>query len=165
MARIGLKARLSKLEKQRRRQSPNRVLHYDPADLAGGPVSDDLPVRVVGYWRKGENPASGPLHAFAGRFALVPDFGTATAWEAAASKQQRAVIAVARSRTDEPANTAPSVGSSFEDMEAPRSANAKGRRFIELADGRTFDRETRQYVDEDGKPIAKAGGLSVEWKQ
>lgn len=61
MARIGLKARLSKLEKQRRKASPNRVLHYNPADLAGGPVSADLPVRVVGYWRKGENPASGPL--------------------------------------------------------------------------------------------------------
>lgn len=156
------KLKLKRLEK---RQIKRRViaLEFDPAD---GPVSDDLPVRVVGYWRAGENAASGRLGAFSGHVILFPSFGGgAAAWEAAAAAQQRALIAHARSRTDEPTNTAPvSVGSSFEDMEAPRSANAKGRRFIELADGRAFDRETRQYVDEDGKPIAKAGGLSVEWK-
>lgn len=107
MARIGLKARLSKLEKRRRKPSPNRVLHYSPADLASGPVSADLPVRVIGYWRKGENPASGPLGAFAGRFALIPDFGSAAEWEAAAERQQKELLATARSRTNEPATEAP----------------------------------------------------------
>ncbi|HDQ4464832.1 TPA: hypothetical protein P9G65_005135 [Pseudomonas aeruginosa] len=146
MARIGLKTRLSKLEKQRRKQSPNRVLHYDPADLADGPISADLPVRVVGYWRKGENPASGPLHAFAGRFALVPDFGTAAAWEAAAEQQQRALLAMARSRSNEPAAEAPvSVGTIAEDIPAPKRKGEKGKRYVELPDGRTFDRETGEF--------------------
>lgn len=82
--------------------------------------------------------------------------------------QQKALQAVCRSRTNEPANTAPvSVGNRFEDNDAPapKRKGTKGRRFIELADGRTFDSETRQYVDADGKPAAKAGGLSVEWKR
>jgi hypothetical protein len=58
------------------------------------------------------------------------------------------------------------VGNRFDDdVPAPKRNGEKGRRFVELADGRTFDTETRQYVDEDGKPITKAGGLSVEWKQ
>lgn len=146
MARIGLKTRLSKLEKQRRKQSPNRVLHYDPAHLGDGPVGDDLPVRVVGYWRKGENPASGPLGAFAGRFALVPDFGTAAAWEAAAEQQQRALLAMARSRSNEPAAEAPaSVGTIAEDVPAPKRKGEKGKRYVELPDGRTFDRATGEF--------------------
>jgi len=148
MARIGLKARLSKLEKQRRKPSPNRVLHYSPADLAGGPVSADLPVRVVGYWRKGENPASGPLGAFAGRFALMPDFGSAAEWEAAAERQQKALLATARSRTNEPATEAPDiVGTIAEDVPAPTRKGEKGARFVELADGRTFDRTTGEFVE------------------
>lgn len=148
MARIGLKARLSKLEKQRRKASPNRVLHYNPADLAGGPVSADLPVRVVGYWRAGENPASGPLRAFAGRFALMPDFGSAAEWEAAAERQQKELLATARSRTNEPATEAPDiVGTIAEDVPAPTRKGEKGARFVELADGRTFDRTTGEFVE------------------
>lgn len=148
MARIGLKARLSKLEKQRRKVSPNRVLHYNPADLAGGPVSADLPVRVVGYWRKGENPASGPLGAFAGRFALMPDFGSAAEWEAAAERQQKELLATARSRTNEPATEAPDiVGTIAEDVPAPMRKGEKSARFVELPDGRTFDRTTGEFVE------------------
>lgn len=148
MARIGLKTRLSKLEKQRRKPSPNRVLHYNPADLAGGPVSADLPVRVVGYWRAGENPASGPLGAFAGRFALMPDFGSAAEWEAAAERQQKELLATARSRTNEPATEAPDiVGTTAEDVPAPMRKGYKGARFVELADGRTFDRTTGEFVE------------------
>ena len=113
MARIGLKARLSKLENCHMKQGPNRVLCYNPADCADGPLSCDLPVWQVGYWRESENPAAGPLSAFAGRFVLVPDHGTVEDWEAAAEKQQRELLAVARSRTDEPAQVAPpSVGKS-----------------------------------------------------
>ena len=148
MARIGLKTRLSKLEKQRRKVSPNRVLHYNPADLAGGPVSADLPVRVVGYWRAGENPASGPLGAFAGRFALIPDFGSAAEWEAAAERQQKALLATARSRTNEPATEAPDiVGTIAGDIPAPKRKGEKGARFVELPDGRTFDRTTGEFVE------------------
>lgn len=148
MARIGLKARLSKLEKQRRKPSPNRVLHYSPADLAGGPVSADLPVRVAGYWRAGENPASGPLGAFAGRFALIPDFGSESCWEAAAERQQKELLATARSRTNEPATEAPDiVGTITEDVPAPKRKGEKGARFVELQDGRTFDRATGEFVE------------------
>jgi len=152
MARIGLRNRLRKLEKRRRGPSPNRVLRYNPADLGDGPGSDDLPVWVSGYWRPGENPASGPLGAFSGRFALVPDFGTTAAWEAAAEQQQRNLLAKARSRTDEPANVAPdSVGNSDSgDVPAPKRKGEKGKRFIELPDGRTFDRETGEYLTEGG---------------
>lgn len=152
MARIGLRNRLRKLEKRLRGPSPNRVLRYNPADLGDGPVSDDLPVLVSGYWRPGDNLASGQLSAFAGRFALVPDFGTTEAWEAAAEQQQRDLLAKARSRTDEPANVAPdSVGSSDSgDVPAPKRNGEKGKRFIELPNGRTFDRETGAYLTEGG---------------
>lgn len=158
------KLKLKRLEK---RQGKRRViaLEFDPADLADGPVSDDLPVRVVGYWRAGENAVSGRLGAFSGHVILFPSItGGAAAWEAAAAAQQRALIAHARSRTDEP-GPAPvaSVGTIAEDVPAPKRKGEKGKRFIELADG-TFDTATRQYVNEDGKPIAKAGGLSVVWK-
>lgn len=148
MARIGLRNRLRKLEKRHRGPSPNRVLRYNPADLGDGPVRDDLPVWVSGYWRPGENPASGPLSAFAGRFALVPDFGTTAAWEAAAEQQQRDLLAKARSRTDEPAAEAKAdiVGDSYSsDVPAPKRKGEKGARFIELPDGRTFDRETGEF--------------------
>lgn len=167
MARIGLISRLAKLENRRRKQSPNRVLHYNPADLGEGPPSPDLPVWALGLWRQDENPACGPLRAFSGRFALMPDFGTAEEWEAAAEKQQKQLLAVARSRTNTPVEpNSASVGNGFkDDAPAPKRKGTKGQRFIELADGRTFDTESRQYVDDDGKPTAKAGGLSVEWKR
>lgn len=144
MARIGLRNRLRKLEKRRRGPSPNRVLRYNPADLGDGPVSDDLPVWVSGYWRPGESPASGPLGAFSGRFALVPDFGTTAAWEAAAEQQQRDLLAKARSRSNEPAAPV-SVGTIAEDVSAPKRKGEKGRRYVELPDGRTFDRKTGEF--------------------
>lgn len=110
-------------------------------------------------------------HYYAGilapRVMLLPVFDD---WEAAAEAQQRDLLARARSRhgSAEPAPEAKAdiVGNGFgDDVRAPLRKGEKGKRFIELSDGRTFDTETRQYVDADGKPAAKAGGLSVEWQR
>lgn len=162
------KNRLKKLETRRSKRRA-LALEFD-CDAAGAPTDPEMVAWLSTPALSAENAPAAFLERcrgiMNGRVILFPRFAGAAAWESAAAAQQRALIAHARSRTDEP-GPAPvaSVGSSFEDMEAPRSANSKGRRFIELADGRTFDRETRQYVNEDGKPIAKAGGLSVEWKR
>lgn len=77
----------------------------------------------------------------------MPDFGTTAAWEAAAEQQQRDLLAKAPSRTDEPTNVVPnSVGNSDSgDVPAPKRKGEKGKRFIELPDGRTFDRETGEF--------------------
>ncbi|MFA5627188.1 MAG: hypothetical protein WC965_06915 [Thiohalomonadaceae bacterium] len=148
MARIGLKARLAKLENRRVKQGPNRVLCFNPAVCADGQLSRDLSVWQVGYWREGGNPAAGPLRAFAGRFVLIPDHGTTAEWEAAAEQQQRELLARARSRTDEPAAVVPDiVGTIADDAPAPKRQGEKGVRFVELQDGRTFDKATGEFVE------------------
>lgn len=166
------KSRLKKLEAKL--QPPRlqlRQLEY-PADATGSPQVDFWAAWLSTPTPRAENALQreiGPLAAMlAPRVVLYPSFGSESDWETAAAKQQSELMAHARSRTNEPAQVAPpSVGNRFEDddVPAPTRKGEKGRRFVELTDGRTFDTETRQYVDEDGKPIAKAGGLSVEWKQ
>lgn len=164
------KSRLKKLEAKL--QPPRlqlRQLEY-PADATGSPQGDFWAALVDGPSLIDRNALQreiGPLAAMlAPRVVLYPSFASESDWETAAARQQAELKAVARSRTNEPvAEAKPDIVGTFDDMEAPRPAGEKGRRFVELADGRTFDTETRQYVDEDGKPIAKAGGLSVEWKQ
>lgn len=148
MARIGLKNRIRKLENRRKVKSPNRVLHCRAQDVAA--YADNmaaLPVWQVGCCLPGGNPASGPLQAFPGRFALVPDFGSMADWEAAAARQQAELIAHARHRTNEPATEAPDIVGTFGDVEAPKRKGAKGARFVELTDGRTFDRTTGEFVE------------------
>lgn len=100
MGRFGFKNRLAKLETRCIGQGPNRVLHFNPADYTDGSEIADLHVWQVGLWSRGENPASGPLRAFAGRFILIPDHGTAADWEAAVQKQQHELMTLARSRAD-----------------------------------------------------------------
>lgn len=164
------KSRLKKLEAKL--QPPRlqlRQLEY-PADATGSPQGDFWAALVDGPSLIDRNALQreiGPLAAMlAPRVVLYPSFGSESDWETAAARQQAELKAVARSRTNEPATEAPDiVGTIAEDVPAPKRKGEKGRRFVELADGRTFDTETRQYVDEDGKPTAKAGGLSVEWKQ
>lgn len=167
MSRIGLKSKLKRLERKRYgKPRAARVAVEYRVDVNGKPISP-----AVAAWLC--TPCRGPLivpdallGAYAGilapRVMLLPVFDD---WEAAAEAQQRELMARARSRTNEPTNVAPViVGNRFEDdVPATKQQGAKGRRFVELADGRTFDTETRQYVDEDGKPIAKAGGLSAKW--
>lgn len=98
MARVGLKNRLARLENRRMGQSSNRVLRYNPANHDDGPEIADLHVWQEGFWRRGENPASGQLRAFTGRYVLIPDHGTEAEWEAATQKQQQELMALARSQ-------------------------------------------------------------------
>ena len=88
------KARLKKLEKHQGKQGANRVLHYRPAGIAVRTTSPDLNVWQTGCGQDANNPASGPLRAFKGRFMLVPDFGTDVEWAAAIKHQQRNLLAV-----------------------------------------------------------------------
>lgn len=96
---------------------------------------------------------------FARRVILVPTF---TDWEAACLAQQKALQAVCRSRTNEPAQVAPpSVGKSEAFTEAaPLQPGTKRGRFIEMSDGRTFDRETGEFLEEAAKALP-AGGLKA----
>ncbi|MFZ2336371.1 MAG: hypothetical protein WAW35_15820 [Sideroxyarcus sp.] len=167
MARIGLKNRITKLERKRHgKPRVVRVAVEYRVDANGVAVAP-----AIREWLS--TPSPGPLNVpdafldayrgiLAPRVMLVPVFDD---WEAACLAQQRELLAVCRSRTNEPANTVPViVGNSFEDdAPAPKRQGTKGRRFVELADGRTLVTETRRYVDEDRKPIAKVGGLSAKW--
>jgi hypothetical protein len=83
------KSRISKLENRQSMKSTSRVLCYNPADCKDGHTSPDLYVWQVGCGRQGENPISGPLRDFSGRFMLVPDFGSDTEWQEILRKQQR----------------------------------------------------------------------------
>ncbi|PTU32247.1 hypothetical protein [Stenotrophobium rhamnosiphilum] len=96
--RIGLKSRVEKLENRRSLQSPNKVLYYRPEDATYGPADRDLEVWQTGYWTQGENPASGSLPSFTGKFLLMPDHGTNEQWELSGEKQQRDLLLLARSR-------------------------------------------------------------------
>lgn len=172
MGRIGLKSKLKRLEKRQGKRRVNALALEFDCDATGAPTSPEMAAWLSTPNPRSENAPAAFLARYAGilnsRVILFPRFASEAAWETAAAKQQSELMAHARSRTNEPANTAPpNVGNRFEDDDAPapKRNGEKGRRFVELADGRTFDTETRQYVDEDGKPIAKAGGLSVEWKQ
>ncbi len=164
------KSRLKRLEKRQGKRRVNALALEFDCDATGSPQGDFWAALVDRHTPRAENAPTGFLERYAGilssRVILFPRFASEAAWETAAAKQQSELLAHARSRTNEPAQVAPpSVGNGFDDAPAPKRNGEKGRRFVELADGRTFDTETRQYVDEDGKPIAKAGGLSVEWKQ
>lgn len=81
------------------------------------------------------------------RVMLLPVFDD---WEAAAEAQQRELLAHSRSRhgSDERAPEAKAgiVGKGYsDDAPAPKRKGEKGKRFIELSDGRTFDRETGEF--------------------
>lgn len=157
MARIGFKNRIRRLEEKRnKRRLTVRLLEY-ACDVTGAPVDPG-----IGAWLSGatKSPPAAVLARYRGflgrRLLVIPDFGTAEAWEAASRRQQMELLAVARSRTNKPTETqADSVGNSYaDDVPAPMT-DKKRRRFIELLDGRTLDTETRQFLDKDGKLIAE----------
>lgn len=148
MARLGMKSKLKRLEKRTGKRRVARVAVEYRVDATGTPTSP-----AVAAWLA--TPSPGPqivptalCGAYKGllapRVMLLPVFDD---WEAAAEAQQRDLLARARSRTNEPTNVAPdSVGNSDSgDVPAPKRKGEKGARFIELPDGRTFDRETGEF--------------------
>ena len=133
------------------------------ADASGSPASPEFaawlsaPVGTVKMQQRADLTPSRPV--FARRVILVPTFSD---WEAACLAQQKALQAVCRSRTNEPAQVAPpSVGKSEAFTEAaPLQPGTKRGRFIEMSDGRTFDRETGEFLEEAAKALP-AGGLKA----
>ena len=163
MARFGLKNRLAKLENKRFAEYGTQLAVEYECDASGTPAD-----AFMRDWLSGVAPAkktqqradltpSRPI--FARRVILVPTF---TDWEAACLAQQKALQAVCRSRTNEPAQIAPpSVGKSEVFTEAaPLQPGTKRGRFIEMSDGRTFDRETGEFLEEAAKALP-AGGLKA----
>ena len=163
MARFGLKNRLAKLENKRFAEYGTQLAVEYECDASGTPAD-----AFMRDWLSGVAPAkktqqradlapSRPI--FARRVILVPTFSD---WEAACLAQQKALQAVCRSRTNEPAQIAPpSVGKSEAFTEAaPLQPGTKRGRFIEMSDGRTFDRETGEFLEDAAKALP-AGGLKA----
>lgn len=163
MARFGLKNRLAKLENKWFAEYGTQLAVEYECDASGTPID-----AFMRDWLSGIAPAkktqqradlapSRPI--FARRVILVPTF---TDWEAACLAQQKALQAVCRSRTNEPAQIAPpSVGKSEAFTEAaPLQPGTKRGRFIEMSDGRRFDRETGEFLEEAAKALP-AGGLKA----
>ncbi|GEQ77876.1 hypothetical protein CTTA_4881 [Comamonas testosteroni] len=150
MARTGLRNRIRALEKRQSKKLP--ALYVLPYAVAADmkPTSPE-----IAAWLSAPNPKlesapaallGGRLEHLAPRIILAPEFESMEAWETAAGSQQRALMAVARSRTNEPANVARvSVGNAFDDTQAPTLSSGKSARFLELRDGRTFDRKTGKF--------------------
>ena len=166
MARFGLKNRLAKLENKRFAEYGTQLAVEYECDASGTPAD-----AFMRDWLSGVAPAkktqqradlapSRPI--FARRVILVPTFASDAAWEAALLKHQNELVALARSRTNEPAKAAPpSVGKSEAFTEAaPLQPGTKRGRFIEMSDGRTFDRETGEFLEEAAKALP-AGGLKA----
>lgn len=166
MARFGLKNRLAKLENKRFAEYGTQLAVEYECDASGTPadafmrdwLSGVVPAKKA--QQRADLPQSRPI--FARRVILVPTFSD---WEAACLAQQKALQAVCRSRTNEPAQIAPpSVGKSEAFTEAaPLQPGTKRGRFIELADGRTFDRETGEFLEEAAKALP-AGGLKATYQ-
>ena len=165
MARFGLKNRLAKLENKRFAEYGTQLAVEYECDASG--TATDAFMRD---WLSGVAPAkktqqqadltpSRPI--FARRVILVPTFSD---WEATCLAQQKALQAVCRSRTNEPAQVAPpSVGKSEAFTEAaPLQPGTKRGRFIEMND-RTFDRETGKFLDEEANETP--GGLKAIFKR
>lgn len=166
MARFGLKNRLAKLENKRFAEYGTQLAVEYECDASGTPAD-----AFMRDWLSGAAPAkttqqranltpSRPI--FARRVILVPTFSD---WEAACLAQQKTLQAVCRSRTNEPAQVAPpSVGKSEAFTEAaPLQPGTKRGRFIELADGRTFDRETGEFLEVAAKALP-VGGLKATYQ-
>ena len=164
--RIGLKTKLKKLEGKANMRFGTRLAVEYECDANGAPTC-----AVVRDWLQGVAPSektqqragkqpSRPI--FGRKVVAVPTFASDSAWEAACLAQQKALQAVCRSRTNEPAQVAPpSVGKSEAFTEAaPLQPGTKRERFIQMNDGRTFDRETGEFLEDAAKALP-AGGLKA----
>lgn len=170
MARFGLKNRLAKLENKRFAEYGTQLAVEYECDASGTPADT-----FMRDWLSGVAPAkktqqradlapSRPI--FARRVILVPTFASREAWEAALLKHQNELVALARSRTNEPAKAAPvSVGTKHEAINeaAPLLAGTKRGRFIEMNDKRIFDREEGKFLDEEANETP--GGLKAIFKR
>ena len=163
MARFGLKNRLAKLENKRFAEYGTQLAVEYECDASGTPADAFMRDWLSGVaptkktQQRADLTSSRPI--FARRVILVPTFSD---WEATCLAQQKALQAVCRSRTNEPAQVAPpSVGKSEAFTEAaPLQPGTKRGRFIEMSDGRTFDRETGEFLEETAKALP-AGGLKA----
>lgn len=167
MARFGLKNRLAKLENKRFTEYGTQLAVEYECDASGTPadafmrdwLSGVVPAKKA--QQRADLPPSRPI--FARRVILVPTFSD---WEAACLAQQKALQAVCRSRTNQPASEAPSVGTNRNEAineAAPHQPGTKRGRFIEMSDGRTFDRETGEFLEEAAKALP-AGGLKATYQ-
>ena len=169
MARVGLKSKLKRLEKRQGKRRVNCLALEYEIDASGAPIDPEVAAWLSTPNPRAENAPDALLAPYAGilnkRVMLAPRYCSFEAWEAAVSKQQSELIALARSRTNEPANTAPvSVGTKREAINeaAPLLAGTKRGRFIEMND-RTFDRETGKFLDEEANETP--GGLKAIFKR
>lgn len=162
MGRIGLKSKLKRLEKRQGKRRVNALALEFDCDATGEPTSPEMAAWLSTPTPRPENAPAAFLARYAGilnrRVILFPRFSSEAAWEAAAAKQQSELMAHARSRT----NMAPvSVGKSEAFTEAaPLQPGTKRGRFIEMSDGRTFDRETGEFLEEAAEALP-AGGLKA----
>ncbi len=170
MARFGLKNRLAKLENKRFAEYGTQLAVEYECDASGTPTD-----AFMRDWLSGVAPAkktqqradltpSRPIYAR--RVILVPTFASREAWEAALLKHQNELVALARSRTNAPTQTAPvSVGTKREAINeaAPLLAGMKRGRFIEMNDKRIFDREEGKFLDEEANETP--GGLKAIFKR
>lgn len=148
--RIGLKTKLKKLESRRSKQRVNAVALEFECDAAGTPTDPEMAAWLSTPFPRVENAPAALLARHAGilngRLILFPRFASEAAWEAAASTQQKQLLAVARSRTNKPVEAvAASMGAIPDDVPAPKRKGEKGKRYVELPDGRTFDRDTGEF--------------------
>ena len=161
--RIGLKTKLKTLEGKVNQKYGTRIAVEYECDANGTPADGFMRDWLSGVaptkktQQRADLTSSRPI--FARRVILVPTFSD---WEATCLAQQKALQAVCRSRTNEPAQVAPpSVGKSEAFTEAaPLQPGTKRGRFIEMSDGRTFDRETGEFLEETAKALP-AGGLKA----
>ena len=165
--RIGLKTKLKKLEGKAKMQYGTRIAVEYECDASGAPADAFMRDWLSGVapakktQQRADLPPSRPV--FARRVILVPTFSD---WEAACLAQQKALQAVCRSRTNLPVTEAPSVGINRNEATnetAPQLAGTKRGRFIEMSDGRTFDRETGEFLEEAAKALP-AGGLKATYQ-
>ena len=167
MARVVLKSKLKRLEKRQSKRRVNRLALEYEIDATGAPTSPEIAAWLSTPNPRAENAPEALLAPYAGilnkRVMLCPRYCSLEAWEAALLKHQNELVALARSRTNEPAKAAPvSVGTKREAINeaAPLLAGTKRGRFIEMSDGRTFDRETGEFLEEAAKALP-AGGLKA----
>ena len=170
MARFGLKNRLAKLENRRFSEYGTQLAVEYECDANGTPADAFMRDWLSGVapakktQQRADLPPSRPI--FARRVILVPTFASAAAWEAALLKHQNELVALARSRTNEPAKAAPvSVGTKREAINeaAPLLAGTKRGRFIEMNDKRIFDREEGKFLDDEANETP--GGLKAIFKR
>ena len=168
--RIGLKTKLKKLEGKANMRFGTRLAVEYECDASGTAVDAFVRDWLQGIppsektQQRAEKQPSRPI--FGRKVVAVPTFASDSAWEAACLAQQKALQAVCRSRTNQPAAEAPSVGTNRNEAineAAPLLAGTKRGRFIEMNDKRIFDREEGKFLDDEANETP--GGLKAIFKR